>query len=264
MSRIESNKINFGNSFTINTEGNQVLNKEVVEAKKIAEKIVADAKLEAQGIIAQAHTQAENLIKQARLEAESQAETITEAAKEDGFNAGYSEGKEKITTELEDRIQNVDEFAKCTFELKNKIIKSAHLDILDLITDIAKKVCKQELSQNPRILRTLVEESINQLSEKEEITIIANPEMINKLYAIADDMKSKIHGLKTIKIQEDSSVSADGTIIESLDSRIDTRMSGQIEQIYQKLINEMNSVPEAELANEVNDMNLNNDKFNQI
>ena len=31
MSRIESNKINFGNSFTINTEGNQVLNKEVVE-----------------------------------------------------------------------------------------------------------------------------------------------------------------------------------------------------------------------------------------
>ena len=264
MSRIESNKINFGNSFTINTEGNQVLNKEVVEAKKIAEKIVADAKLEAQGIIAQAHTQAENLIKQARLEAESQAETITEAAKEDGFNAGYSEGKEKITTELEDRIQNVDEFAKCTFELKNKIIKSAHLDILDLITDIAKKVCKQELSQNPRILRKLVEESINQLSEKEEITIIANPEMINKLYAIADEMKSKIHGLKTIKIQEDSSVSADGTIIESLDSRIDTRMSGQIEQIYQILITEMNSVPEAELANEVNDMNLNNDKFNQI
>ena len=262
MSRIESNKINFGNSFTINTEGNQVLNKEVVEAKKIAEKIVADAKLEAQGIIAQARTQAENIIKQAQLEAESQTETITEAAKEEGFNAGYAEGKEKITTELEDRIQNVDEFAKCTFELKNKIIKSAHLDILDLITDIAKKVCKQELIQNPKILRTLVEEAINQLSEKEEITIIANPEMINKMYAIADDMKSKIHGLKTIKIQEDPSVSADGTIIESIDSRIDTRMSGQIEQIYQKLINEMNSVPEAELVREVSDMNINNDKLN--
>ena len=75
MSRIESNKINFGNSFTINTEGNQVLNKEVVEAKKIAEKIVADAKQEAQGIIAQARTQAENIIKQAQLEAESQTET---------------------------------------------------------------------------------------------------------------------------------------------------------------------------------------------
>ena len=62
MSRIESNKINFGNSFTINTEGNQVLNKEIVEAKKIAESVVAGAKQEAQGIIAKAHAQAEEII----------------------------------------------------------------------------------------------------------------------------------------------------------------------------------------------------------
>ncbi len=264
MSRIESNKINFGNSFTINTEGNQVLNKEIVEAKKIAESVVAGAKQEAQGIIAKAHAQAEEIIKQAQAEAQAQTEIITESAKEDGFNCGYSEGMEKITTELEDRIQNVDEFAKCTFEIKNKIIKSAHLDILDLVTDIAKKVCKQELVQNPELLKNLVEDAINQLNEKEEITIIANPEMINKLYAIADEMKTKIHGLKTIKIQEDASISSDGTIIESLDSRIDTRLSAQIEQIYRKLINEMNSVPEAELAQEVNDMYSNNDKLNQI
>ena len=135
--------------------------------------------------------------------------------------------------------------------MKNRIIKSLHTDILDLVLEISQKVCKMQVVNNKEILTKVVAEAISYLKEKENVTIIVHPEMANKLYAISDNLKEEIHNLENIKIIEDSSVSPDGTIVESMGSRIDARVSAQIEQISQRLFNELNSTPEIELVREL-------------
>ena len=251
MSRIQGDKINFGNSFVLNAEGKSQLNKEISDAKLIADSIIAEAKKQAAALVAQANTKAQQTLSQAVSNAEASKDEITAESRKQGFEEGYSDGREKVLTEMEDLIYNLDNFAKCRFEMKNRIIKSLHTDILDLVLNISEKICKVKITQDKEILENVVENAISMLKEKESVTIIVNPEMADKIYAISDEIKEKIHNLEHIKIIEDSSVSPDGTIVESVGSRIDARVSAQIEQIAHKLFAELNSTPESKLVKEL-------------
>ena len=260
MSKIDASKINLGNSFVLNTNGNVVINKEISDAQIIADSIVSEAKKKAAAIIANAQNEAGQIVNQAISDAENCRDDILSESKRQGFEEGYADGKEQIQNDLTELICNVDKFTKCKFDIKHRIIKSLHNDILSLVIEISEKICKTKISENRTILLNVVENAISQLKDKENVTIIINPIMAEKIYAISDELKTKVHNLENIKIIEDSSVSPDGTIVEAVGSRIDSRVSAQIEQFSQKLFAELNATPEIELARELDDIDGMNDK----
>lgn len=254
MSRIESKNINFGSSFVLNAEGKTNLNKEISDAGLIADSIVAEAKKQAQAILAQAQTQAQQMIAQAEEQARASQDEITAEWRRKGYEEGYQDGSERIISDMEDLIYNINNFAKCRFEIKNRIIKSLHRDILELVLEISQKICKTQITQNDEVLEKVIIEAISHLKEKENVTVIVNPVMAEKIYAISDDIKNAVHTLESVKVIEDSSISPDGTIVESVGSRIDARVSAQIEQLAHKLFDQLNSTPEAELAKELEEV----------
>lgn len=254
MSRIESKNINFGSSFVLNAEGKTNLNKEISDAGLIADSIVAEAKKQAQAILAQAQTQAQQMIAQAEEQARASQDEITAEWRRKGYEEGYQDGSERIISDMEDLIYNINNFAKCRFEIKNRIIKSLHRDILELVLEISQKICKTQITQNDEVLEKVIIEAISHLKEKENVTVIVNPVMAEKIYAISEDIKNAVHTLESVKVIEDSSISPDGTIVESVGSRIDARVSAQIEQLAHKLFDQLNSTPEMELAKELEEV----------
>ena len=160
---------------------------------------------------------------------------------------------------MTDLIENVDKFAKSEFEIKKRIVKSAHNDIVNLVVAIADKVCQKQLRLDRQILYNITKASINLLSDKEQVRIFVNPNMAKKIYAISEELKNDIFSLQSIKIVEDSSVSEDGTIVESLSSRIDNRISSQIDEITQKLLVELQTIDEEHLVSEIRQENRKND-----
>lgn len=251
MSKIDASKINFGNSFVLGSDGKA--NKEISDAKIIADSIIAKAQKEAEEILNEARDKADKMLIQAQEQAEASKEDVLAESRKQGYDEGYQDGKEKITTEMEDLVYNLDNFARCKFDLKNRILKSVHNDILDLVIEISQQICKAQITHSRQSLLNVVNNAIGQLKEKENVTIIVNPEMARKIYEISDRLKEDIPSLRNIKIVEDTAVSADGTIVESVGSRVDARVSAQIEQFAQHLYNELNSTPESELVNEIDD-----------
>ena len=63
-------------------------------------------------------------------------------------------------------------------------------------------------------------------------------EHINKL---ANHFKEEFPKLQSIKILEDNSVSPDGVIVETLNTRLDSRVSVQIAEIAQKMLTGANN-----------------------
>ena len=267
MSKIDASKINFGNSFVLNSTGNQVINKEISDAQLIADSIIAEAKKKAALIVQQAQNEAGEIVNQAVIDAENCKEQVLSESKQLGYDEGYAQGKEDITNEMVELVENVNNFAKCKFEIKQRIIKSIHNDILSLVIEISEKICKTQFYENKEVFLNVVEHAISMLKQKENVTIIVNPEMSRKIYAIKEDLIERINNLEHIKIIEDTSVTPDGTIIEAVGSRVDARISTQIEQFAQQLFNELNSTPEIELSRELDDvdgMNDDDDKSEQV
>lgn len=251
MSRIDSGKVNLGSSFVLSNSDEEMRSLELVNAKKVAAEIIAKAQMQAKKIIEDAQNQAEQHMQTEVSRANSQVESITEQARKEGFEKGYNEGQEQIRKDLVERIENVDKFARAEFEIKKRIIKSAHSDIVNLVITLSDKICRKKLAIDDEILYNLVKCAINELKEKEAVTLIVNPNMAQKMYEISDNLKDEILSLQSIKIVEDVSVSEDGAIVESISSRVDSRVSSQIDEVAQKLLVELQSVPEDRLANEV-------------
>ena len=169
-----------------------------------------------------------------RIKEESDA--IREQARQEGYDAGNKQGYEDGTRSLEEKVKAVDIFSKSQFDIKHNIIKSAELDIVDLVIAIAKKVCKKTLDDDINVLKTITEDAIKQLKDKESITITIHPDLAEKIYSISEELKVDIPKLEHIKVIEDINVSPDGTIVETPLSRVDCRLQTQLNQIAEKLM----------------------------
>jgi len=215
---------------------------ELIESgKKQAEEIVtqANAKIQAENeMIAKQREEEKKAFDESIAQ---EAEKIKAEAYQTGYDDGYKQGYVVITNELENKIHAVDDFAKSQFELKNNIVKSSELDIIELVVEIAKKVCTKSLELNPEIVKLLTANAIKELKDKEDITIIVNPKLMDVINSISNRLKEEIPQLQNIKILEDNNVSADGTIVESVLSRVDSRVKSQINEIADKLFEAYNS-----------------------
>lgn len=252
MSRIDSENVNLGESFVINFEDDafyrgksKILHE---ENKRKAGSIIENAQYEANRIIEEAKQKAAQ-------ESQEMLENLKEEARISGYNAGYetgyNEGKTTVYNDLEEKVSMVNTFIQNNFEIKKRIIKSAHLDMLKLIIAISDKICHQKLELDNEILKNIIESSVGLLTDKETISIITNPLMYKHVKEIADKLVSENSLISFIKLIEDSSVSTDGVIVEGVKGRVDSRISSQIEEITEKLLNGLQLIPEDELVAEV-------------
>ena len=118
--------------------------------------------------------------------------------------------------------------------MKKNIIDSATLDIVELVSAIADKVCHIKFDE--KILEKITIDAIKELNDKENITIIVNPKLVENINSLSPSFKEEFPKIQSIKIIEDNSVSPDGVIVETLHTRLDSRISTQISEIAHKML----------------------------
>ena len=133
-----------------------------------------------------------------------------------------------------DSLKALETLSGSSFELKKNIIDSASRDIVDLVSAIADKICHKAFDDE--VLYKITLDAIKQLNDKESITIIVNPGLVENINKLVPDFKAEIPQLKTLKILEDNSISIDGVIVETPAIRLDSRVSAQIAEISEKML----------------------------
>ena len=238
--RIKSDTIQIGNNYVLpieqsNVTAQQAKVKRIIEETGVkAQSIINGAETKSQAIMQNATNEAEKMIDAAKAQAQEEYNKIVEQAYQEGFTKGENDGLEKFKQDASDALKSLDVLATSSFDVKKNIIDSATLDIVDLVSAIADKVCHIKFDEE--VLKRITIDSIKQLREKENITIIVNPELVDNINKIMPEIKEEIPKVESIKIIEDSAVSPDGVIVETLTSRLDSRISSQISEIAQKML----------------------------
>ncbi len=190
-----------------------------------ADKTIEEAKLKAQEIIEQANQEA----------IEIKEKASQEGAKE-GYEAGYKDGEEKIAQELKQKVQEIDDFAQNTYEMKNKVLKSTKREMVELVLAVSKKLCIESVDESA--LALLIDKSIKMLSEKENIELIVSHKYANLLNNLfngsinAPDLENiDIDKLRNLKLSYSSGVSEDSIIIQTSKDRLDLSIETQLNEI---------------------------------
>ncbi len=248
--RIKSNHIQIGNNYVLPIEQSNVtlqqakVKKIIEETDVKAQQIIDGAQNKSNIIVQTANNEAQRIIEEARKKAEKEYETIKNEGYKEGFAKGEQDGLEKFKNDANEALKSLEVLSSSSFYIKKNIIDSASIDIIELVATIADKVCHAKFDTN--ILYKISLDAIKKLNDKENITIIVNPLLVDNINQFCVDFRNEFPKLQSIKIIEDNSISPDGIIVETLNSRLDSRISTQIAEIAEKMLTGTNDELEQE------------------
>ena len=222
------------------------------EAQEIKEKALSEAEQKRNEIIEEANAEASKIIEEAKASADTNLNDLITKTKEDleqeriktikeAYEEGHKDGLEKIQEELEDKISDFDKFFKSQYELRDKILKSANKDILDLILNISKKVLLSEV--NAIILDKIIKNAITLLEKKENINIIVSEKYAKLLFehqkkSLDDDIEfnfEEFNQYENFNIVFNPDFDDDTIIIENLKERYDASLGAQLDVIIRNI-----------------------------
>lgn len=200
------------------TEDNKFLAPEEIEPNIFKEEV-----LEANDVLGQAKNEAKKLLAEARVKAQ---EIFTQAKKE-GYETGYQEGLKKAAGEANEIKQNAFDLLDQAQKIRQETIKSLEQEIVNLSCKIAEKILYTQLTLAPEMVIQITKEAISLLSDKEQVSLLVNPEEEEVFLTHREEVLKKLPAGTRLNILTDASIKPGGLKIrtsqEEIDATLDSR-----------------------------------------
>ncbi len=191
----------------------------------------------------QAETEAAEIIRQAEQrsleilqEGEQKRDKTVGDAYKDGFDKGiedgYNEGKQEVLR-LVDRLHVINEK---TMEKRQEILDSTEQQIVDLVLLITRKVVKVISESQRQVVMQNVVQALKRMKGRGDVTIRVNLEDVQLTTEHTKEFMAAVESVKSITIAEDSTVERGGCIVETDFGAIDARISSQLTELEQKIL----------------------------
>lgn len=204
------------------------------DAEEMAQKILADASRQAEEIRSQVKVEMDQWWQEKEQEAAVMAEQVREQARQEGYLQGLEEGKAAARQEEEEHVQLARNVLAEAYTTKESIINQAEPFLVELSTEVAKKIIGDELSTSPEKIVEMIRKIVRRSRVHGQITICVN----HRYYQFVEEHRSQflalLDGQAELAIYPDYTVHDEGCVIRtpfgSVDARIDTQLS-EIKQV---------------------------------
>lgn len=165
-----------------------------------------------------------NLISRAREEAQG----IKEAAAKEGYEDGIRQAQSDI-----DDVRNA---INAFLGAKQAVLDYVAPNIMEISIDIAKKIIKREISEDPSIILDNISDILKQLSKEEsKITLRVNPIQVPLLKSEISDMIGNVGLDAKVMIIPDENIMEGGCMVTTTNGVIDATIETQLSVISEAL-----------------------------
>ncbi|MCL2791609.1 MAG: flagellar assembly protein FliH [Spirochaetaceae bacterium] len=213
-------------------EAKQSAFEEIKKGKNEAQKLVQEASDQAAEVEKAASEKSEYLIKEA-----SEKVAIIE---KDAYDAGYKDGLEKGFEsgkgEVERLIEKVHQVLSAAIEKRNAIIEESETQLINLVLLISQKVIKVISENQKNVVINNVIQALRKLKTRGEVVVRVNLDDVKLTTDHVKDFMKMVDNVRSITVLEDSTVDKGGAIIETDFGEIDARISSQLNEIKDKIL----------------------------
>ncbi len=187
---------------------------------------------EAEMLVSDAKTNAEELTEKV----ESELADIKKRAEEEGYESGRETGYEEGKVEVERLVQQLHSIIDKTIEKRNDIIDESETQVINLVIMIAKKVVKVISENQKNVVVNNVIQALRKLKSRGEVLIKVNLADVELTSEHIKDFMRMVENIRSVTVVEDSTVDRGGCIIETDFGEIDARISSQLHEIEEKIL----------------------------
>jgi len=208
------------------------------------ERILSAAREEAQKIIQEAKETANQHQEQVLTEREAfniELQAMAEQAQQEGFSAGYEEGRQAGFNDTREFIENAKEIVNLSKHDYIKRVESGERTILTLALKVAEKIIGESLTGESEQFLPIVKRALKEAREYREIQLHVHPDHYEFLLSQKEDLIRIFPKETELYIFPDIDLTAQSCIIESANGRIDASVDQQLDEIKRKLFDLLES-----------------------
>ena len=162
----------------------------------------------------------------------SRAQEEAENIKKSAFEEGYRKGLEQANSDIEQFKTNLSKFMGATKEVFEYIAP----DILEISTDIAKKIIKKEVESDPQVLINTILDVLKTVSKNEpKINIRVQPQAAQFIKDTLPTVTYQYGIEAKINIISDPSIESGGCVFQTNNGIVDASIDTQLEIIKKAL-----------------------------
>lgn len=214
----------------------------ILEARKQADSILQEAEKKAEEILQEANIQAEKIKAQATNDGYSAG---FENGKQEGYSQGYSQGQEEATqaiydkmqAEIENAVKKAEKIIALAENEVNNNLMEAERTIIDIILETVNKVLADEVIKNPSVILPIVHQALEKVCNQDQIVIRVNPECYDVLLEKKSELQKIVMSGQPLVIKADSSLAMGDCVIDTQSGMVDARLSTKIEQLEKTVRN---------------------------
>lgn len=207
------------------TESSRFARARIVRAESEAEQIIAQARHEAAAIVANAH---------------EAAASIRQDAMELGADSGAAAAEENEKARWRERIAALNASVAAVVDAiaseREQVWLDSTNELASLALEIARKVIKIEVNQQPDLVLTIVRDALRRVSDRDNLRIRVSPDDLGILRAHRDDLVSALDSVRGLEIVDDRRVGRGGCTIETPSGTFDARIETQLAQVQRALL----------------------------
>ena len=194
--------------------------------------IKTEAESQAQEIIKEAEAKAREIVAQGEVEKQK---TVGNAYKE-GYDKGSEDGYKEGQSEVNRLIERLHIINEKTLDKRQEILDETEQQIVELVLLIARKVVKVISETQRNVVMQNVLQSLRRVKGRGDVTIRVNLADVGLTSEHTKEFMDAVESIKSITVAEDSSVEKGGCIIETDFGAIDARISSQLNELEQKIL----------------------------
>lgn len=197
-----------------------------------AQIIKTQAESEASQIKTDAQNEADRIIIDAN---EERSKIVSEAHKE-GYDVGYEEGYAAGNKEAERLVERLHNVLDAVMKRREEILSETEYQIVELVVLMARKVVKI-ISENQRnVIMNNVLQALKKVKGRGDVTIRVNLADAKLTTEHVQDFIDRVEAVKGITVLEDTTIEKGGCIVETDFGAIDARISSQLTELEQKIM----------------------------
>ena len=192
----------------------------------------ANAQKEAEEIIAKAKAEAAQILSDAREE----EERIKSGASDDGFREGHEKGYQSGLDEINRLIDRMHRMVEAVMFRREEILKDTEQQIVELVILMTRKVVKIISETQKTTIMSNVLAALKKVKTRGVVTLHVNLEDLKLATSNVDEFIKRVENIEGITVIEDSTVEKGGCIVETDFGAIDARISSQLSELEDKIM----------------------------
>ena len=177
--------------------------------------------------------------------AHADAEKIEKDAHQKGFEQGQKDGETLGRQRFEAVVQQFENLFQIMQKKSLQVDQVYQQNIIELIKVIVRRLVDHEISVNPDVIRSCLENALRYVVENAKVKIHLHPSDYKNFFEHGINIPGVLEGSSRLELVEDSSIAAGGCLLSSdygdVDATVENR-TGQlfeiVEQAFTKALNE--------------------------